>query len=79
MNKEIYKTPFGRLVKINFKTLTNFKTALRISDPTARLYVAHPERMRIKDFNNICLHTGLSREEVFSTFTPTKHINEEND
>jgi hypothetical protein len=52
---------------------------LRISDPTARLYVAHPERMRIKDFNNICLHTGLSREEVFSTFTPTILINEEND
>lgn len=77
MNKQIYATPFGRLVKSNFKTLNNFKNVLRISDPTARLYVAHPERMRIKDFNNICLHTGLSREEVFSTFTPTKHINEE--
>jgi hypothetical protein len=79
MNKAIYKTPFGRLVKINFKTMKNFKIALRISDPTARLYVVHPERMRIKDFNNICLHTGLSREEVFSTFNPTKLINEEND
>jgi len=79
MNKAIYKTPFGRLVKSQFKTMKNFKTALRISDPTARLYVTHPERMRIKDFNNICLHTGLSREEVFSTFTPTKLINEEND
>jgi len=79
MNKAIYKTPFGLLVKINFKTMKNFKNALRISNPTARLYVTHPERMRIKDFNNICLHTGLSREEVFSTFTPTKLINEEND
>jgi hypothetical protein len=79
MNKQIYSTPFGRLVKSQFKTMHNFKNVLRISDPTARLYVAHPERMRIKDFNNICLHTGLSREDVFSTFTPTKHINEEND
>ena len=79
MNKQIYATPFGRLVKINFKTLTKFKTALRISDPTARLYITHPDRMRIKDLNNICLYTGLSREEVFSTFIPTKLINEEND
>jgi hypothetical protein len=79
MNKQIYSTPFGRLVKSQFKTMHNFKNVLRISDPTARLYVTHPERMRIKDFNNICLHTGLSREEVFSTFTPTILINEEND
>jgi hypothetical protein len=76
---KIFTTPFGKLVKANFKTLNNFKDVLRISDPTARLYISHPERMRIKDFNNICLHTGLSREEVFSTFTPTKLINEEND
>lgn len=79
MNKQIYSTPFGRLVKINFKTINNFKNVLRISDPTARLYITHPERMRIKDFNNICLHTGLSREEVFLTFTQTILINEEND
>ena len=75
--KAIYQTPFGKFVKSNFKTLTNFKRLLHISEPTARLYLMHPSRMRVKDVNAITELTGLSRDEVYKYITTTERINDE--
>jgi hypothetical protein len=66
---ERYNTPFARFVKKNFGTINKFKKVLSVSEPTVRLYLKHPTRMRIEDFNRICNFLEMKREDVWKSMT----------
>ena len=68
-------TEFQKFIKKHFRTTRNFKRVVRVSEPTARMFLKDPLKMRISDFVEISLYTGLSREDVWKAVNNSINLN----